>query len=361
VSARFTARGLEVIRGAFRLGPLDLEVTAGEYLVLVGPSGAGKTVLVETLLGWHRPAAGAALLDGSPVADIPAGRRHLAYVPQDLGTLPHLSVRANLTWGLDCRGEVAGEPHLDAIVDSLGLGPLLSRRDPGTLSRGEQQRLAIGRALLTRPRALLLDEPCAALDPTLRRDLQLLLRRLHRKLDLTVVHVTHDREEAFMLGGRIAVLLAGRLRQVAPPAALYRAPADLETARFVAPENLWPGEVASDGQVVLRLGGEAVELALDNPAVTGNAVVGIRPEEVMLLDEGRALRPQVSRNVLAGEVIDVLVLDGRAEVVVGAGPGLRVVSRLPLCAVEDRGLAPGVPVQICLKARSLFVVRPGGP
>ena len=359
MSAELEARGLMVRRGDFTLGPVDLAVERGEYLVLVGPSGAGKTVLVETLLGWHGPAAGSALLEGGPVAALPPAARRFAYLPQDLGILPHLTVRANLTWGLDCRGE-RPDPELEArLVAVLNLAPLLARSDPATLSRGEQQRLALGRALLTRPRRLLLDEPCAAIDPHRRRELQLLLRSLHREFAMTVVHVTHDREEAFLLGQRIAVLLGGRLHQVATPAGLYAAPADAAVARFVAPENLWPARRPAADAAAVVLDGSGAGLELDGAPEGGGGriFVGIRPEEVMVLDPDRPLRPQVARNVFAGVVRDVLLLDGRAQVTVSTTAGLDVVSRLAVCAAQDLALRPGAPVRISLKARSLYLVR----
>ncbi len=359
MTAELEARDLVVRRGEFTLGPLDLEVQQGEYLVLVGPSGAGKTVLVETLLGWHPPETGRALLEGRPVGAVAPAARAFAYLPQDLGILPHLSVRANLTWGVDCRG---GRPdgELEArLVEVLNLAPLLARRDPATLSRGEQQRVVLGRALLTRPRRLVLDEPCAAIDPHRRRELQLLLRSLHHEFAMTVVHVTHDREEAFLLGQRIAVVLAGRLHQVATPEALYAAPADAAVARFVAPENLWAARPVPGNGATVRLEGAGVDLELEEPpgGDGGGLLVGIRPEEVMVLDPHRPLRPQVARNVLAGSVRDVLLLDGRAQVTVTTGPGLEVVSRLAVCALRDLALVPGAPVRISLKARSLYVVR----
>jgi ABC-type Fe3+/spermidine/putrescine transport system ATPase subunit len=373
VSADLAAHRLVVRRGGFRLGPLDLDVAAGEYLVLVGPSGAGKTVLIETLLGWNAPAAGVALLEGTPVAGIAPAARRIAYLPQDLGILPHLSVEANLAWGLACRGEAVDPTLFARVVNVLHLADALRRPDPTTLSRGEQQRVALGRALLTRPRRLFLDEPCAAVDPHRRRELQLLLRALHAEFGTTVVHVTHDREEAFLLGQRLAVLLAGRLHQVATPAELYARPADLAVARFVAPENLWPcEEITRDGEsVTVRLTGMTVDLVVDGtdrgergaPTTQPESghrapvFVGIRPEEVMILDPDRPLRPQVARNVVTGRVEELLFLDGRAQVTITTDVGLAAVSRLSVCAAQDLGLAPGQPVRVSLKARSLYLVE----
>jgi len=363
VSALLAARGAALSLGAFSLGPIDLEVREGEYLVLVGPSGAGKTVLLETLIGWFEPESGAVELDGVPVTAVPPGRRGIAYVPQDLGLLPHLDVRSNLTWGLDCRGERPDPGLLATLTEVLALAPILHRRRPATLSRGEQQRVALARALLTRPRILALDEPCAALDPHRRRELQLLLRRLHRDRDTTVVHITHDREEAFLLGQRIGVLLDGRLHQLATPRALYDRPADIAVARFLASENLWRGRIARAGRgsVTVRLEPSGLLLEATSgeeaaPAAGTPVLAGIRPEEVMLLHPGRPLRPQVAGNIVEGVLEDLLLLDGRVQGTVRTPNGLRAVVRLPVCAADDLELAPGLPVRASLKPRSIYVL-----
>ncbi|HHQ49086.1 MAG TPA: ATP-binding cassette domain-containing protein [Acidobacteria bacterium] len=419
MSAVLAAHGAALRLGAFTLGPLDLEVRGGEYLVLVGPSGAGKTVLLETLIGWFEPDAGAVELDGAPVGSVPPGDRRIAYVPQDLGLLPHLDVRANLRWGLDCRGEPPDPALLATLVEVLALEPILDRRRPETLSRGEQQRVALARALLTRPRILALDEPCAALDPHRRRELQLLLRRLHREHRTTVVHITHDREEAFLLGERIGVLLDGRLHQLGPPRAIYDRPADLAVARFLASENLWPARIVGTGAgegtlsyedapshpnapcgdahrgapggrplppptpketaetgtlpfdpsnrvaepaaepgVTVRLegSGTVLHVAAGGGAPGGRVLAGIRPEEVMLLHPGRPLRPQVAGNIVEGVLEELLLLDGRVQATLRTGDGLRAVVRLPVCAADDLGLAPGRRVRASLKPRSLYIL-----
>lgn len=357
-------RGLELALGRFRLGPIDLEISQGEYLVIVGPSGAGKSVLLETMIGWHAPTTGSVLLDGRDVQEIPAGERGFAYVPQDIGLLPHLTVRRNLLFALECRGAEPDPELLANLTAVLNLAPLLERRDPLTLSQGERQRVALGRALLTRPRKLFLDEPCASLDPHLRREFQLLLRDLHRRMGQTVVHVTHDREEAFLLGERIAVMLEGRLRQLDPPEGLYRRPANVDVARFLAPENLWRAAARGDGEG----GGAEVELeptgcrlrlgARPEADAGGRFLVGIRPEEVMILHPDRPLRPHVQDNVFSGKIVEILRLDGRVQVHFESVEGLRAVSRLPVCAAEDLHLSPGMEIRVSLKTRSLYTLAP---
>ncbi|MCS7182769.1 MAG: ABC transporter ATP-binding protein [Thermoanaerobaculum sp.] len=347
---------LEVHRGTFRLGPLNLALSPGEYLVILGPSGAGKTILLQTLAGWHSPARGSLRWHGTELALIPRTSRRCAFLSQNVPLLPHLTVVENLRFGVACRGESV-DPHLeDHLVVALGLTHCLKRRDIATLSRGEQQRLALAQALLTRPQLLLLDEPSTALDPHRKPELWQLLRQLHRQLGGTVVHVTHDRQEAFFLGHRIAVLLAGSLQQVAPPQQLYRHPANLAVARFLAPENLWPIQARQQQQQLTRvlLADPPVELRLVDPGHGSH--VGIRPEEVALIDPQRPLGPQVRENLFAAQVQDLVFLDGQAQVHLRTREGLPVVARLPLCTALDRQLQAGSQVHICLKQRSLYLV-----
>jgi len=355
-----TAEQVEVRLDTFRLGPVDLAVATGEYLVLVGPSGVGKTVLLEAMLGWHPLAAGEVRLDGRPVAAIPPGERGIAYVPQDLGLLPHLDVEENLLWGVACRGGRPDAALLARLTEVLDLAPLLPRRSVRTLSRGEQQRVALGRALLTRPRLLLLDEPCAALDPHRRREFQRLLRLLHRESGLTALHITHDREEAFLLGDRIGVLLDGRLRQLSTPRRLYDRPADPAVAAFLAPENLWEAAVvgaAEGGACRVRLADYPLELVAATPPPSGEGcLVGIRPEEVMLLHPDRPLRPQVAANVVDAVVVELLLLDGRVEVALAAAGAPPIHVRLPVCGADDLRLAEGKRVRASLKPRSIFLL-----
>lgn len=302
--------GLSVALNGFRLEAIDLEVERGESFFLLGPSGAGKTLLLEALLGVHRARSGRVYLDGSDATRLAPEDRGVAYVPQDLALFPHLTVRQNILFGLCARGRLPAdaEERLGHWVRLLDLGPVVERKDVRTLSGGELQRVTLARALITEPRVLFMDEPFSALDASLRRRLQLEFRELQKRLGLTLVQVTHDPEEAFLMADRMAILMGGRIEETGRPADLYNRPSNLRVARFLMLQNLYPARVGArteGGYCRLEIEGE--EVVFQASPVEGfspgsRAVVGIRPEEVILLRPDRTPDPSRQRNLCLGVV-----------------------------------------------------------
>lgn len=220
--------------GIHALSDLTLEMEQGECLALVGPSGCGKTTLLRMLAGLESITTGEMHMAGNVMNRVSPGGRDIAMVFQNTAIYPHLTIRGNLAMGLAFRNtprlEIA--QRVEEIVELLGLAPLLDRQ-PAELSGGERSRVALGRALARRPALLLLDEPLSSLDEPLRVRMRQELRRLHRTLRLTTIHVTHAREDAMAIGDRVAVLMNGRLRQIAPPREVYERPACREVAAFM--------------------------------------------------------------------------------------------------------------------------------
>jgi len=349
-------RDLWVELEGFRLCRINLDVAAGEYLVILG---AGKTVLLETIAGLHRPRKGRILLAGEDVTHAPPERRGIGFVYQDYVLFPHLSVAGNIGFGLKMRGidRSTIKERVAATSRLLGIEHLLHRM-PGTLSGGEAQRVALARALIVEPRLLLLDEPLSALDPETRQALQRELRRIHQERDTTTIHVTHDFEEAVALGDRIAVLKEDRVAdsrregwivQVGTPEEIFRRPANEFVARFVGVRNIFRGEAypAEDGYKLISL--DEVEIA----AVTeleGPVHVSIRPEDIVLSRE-----PLVSsaRNAFRGWIAGISDRGTIVYVTIRVPPDfVCIITRRSL---EEMELKEGMWVHIAFKASAVHV------
>jgi ABC-type sugar transport system ATPase subunit len=245
---------------------VDLAVRDGELMVLVGPSGCGKSTLLRLIAGLETPDGGRIRLNGDDVTLVGPQQRDLAMVFQSYALYPHMTVRDNLAYGLRVRRTNAEEirTRIAAVADALQIGSLLDRR-PSQLSGGQRQRVALGRAMVREPKAFLFDEPLSNLDPSLRAQARAELLRLHRRLQTTMVYVTHDQEEAMTLADRVAVMRAGVIEQVAPPLEVYARPTNTFVAAFIGSPamNMLPASVTG---VNARPG----------------AVVGIRPHDVVI-------------------------------------------------------------------------------
>jgi iron(III) transport system ATP-binding protein len=263
----------EVLRG------VALEVEPGTVVALLGPSGCGKTTLLRTIAGLERPEGGVVRIAGTTVSStdvhVAPERRRVGMVFQDWALFPHMSVRGNVAYGLP-RAERRG-PRAAEALELVGLAGL-DDRAPGTLSGGQQQRVALARAIAPRPAVLLLDEPLSNLDTTLRVQVRTELHQLLAGLGISTVFVTHDQDEAFVLGDAVAVMQAGRIVQQAAPAELYDRPATPWVATFVGDANLVDGR-AGDGTAITPLGEVPVRSAVDRP-VHGLVHVLLRPEEL---------------------------------------------------------------------------------
>lgn len=253
------------------VGPVSLSIERGQILALLGPSGSGKTTLLRLLAGFERPDAGRVHIEGEDVTGMPPARRRVGMVFQHYALFPHLDVGENVAFGLGGTGE-GGKGKDDVVSEALALVDLagFERRKVRELSGGQQQRVALARALAPAPRVLLLDEPLSNLDPSLRERTRRELRQLIKRVGITAVFVTHEQEEAFDLGDRVAVLNEGRLEQDGTPEDLYERPATLFVGAFVGRANVLRGPAAHalgaiDGQVILvrperlRFGGAGLE------------------------------------------------------------------------------------------------------
>lgn len=239
--------------GSFRLRNISMEVKEGEYLVLLGPTGTGKTVLLETIAGLHFPDKGKILLKDRDVTRFPPEKRQLGVVYQDYALFPHLTVYGNIAFGLRLQGKTKRGVRraVSQIADFLDIGHLLNRW-PGRLSGGERQRVALARALVLRPHLLLLDEPLSALDRITRDRLRRELKRIHGEIGVSILHITHDLSEAFFLADRLIIIKEGTIIQEGRPEKILRRPGNRFVAELVGIENFIPATIGPGQQVFLE-------------------------------------------------------------------------------------------------------------
>ncbi len=266
--------------GTVAVHNLCLDVPDGEFMILVGPSGCGKTTALRMVAGLEDVTEGDVVLGDQIVNDVDPGRRDIAMVFQNYALFPHMSVRDNMSFPLKMRGKSKREiaTAVDEVGRLLGLSELLSRK-PNQLSGGQRQRVAMGRAIIRHPEAFLMDEPLSNLDAKLRAQMRGELARMHQRLGVTTLYVTHDQTEAMTLGSRVAVMREGLVQQVGTPQALYREPENAFVARFIGspPMNLLRGTL-SEGR--LRIEGEpdGVDVSQRWERAAGEVLVGVRPE-----------------------------------------------------------------------------------
>jgi multiple sugar transport system ATP-binding protein len=269
---------------------LNLDVMDGEFVVLVGPSGSGKTTALRLVAGLERPTSGTILIGDRDVTDVPPKDRDIAMVFQNYALYPHMSAYDNVAFGLQVRGypKAEIEARVKETAEILGLGDLLHRK-PGQLSGGQRQRTALGRAIVRHPQAFLFDEPLSNLDASLRVEMRAELSQLHRRLNATILYVTHDQVEAMTMGQRIAIMNEGRLQQCAQPLEVYRTPANMFVAGFIGSPsiNFFDGELhAAESGWLFQGSTFALKVPCAGTPPAGPATLGARPEDLRLTEGG---------------------------------------------------------------------------
>lgn len=330
----------------FRLRGINFDVEAGEHFIILGPSGAGKTVLLEIIAGIIEPDSGKVILNGEDITRWPPERRGLAYIPQNYALFPHMSVFDNIAFGLRLRKlpKAEIERKVREIAGVLGIEHLLNRK-PKTLSGGESQRVAIARALVVEPELLLMDEPFANLDVQTRSRLIGEMKRWREEIGFTALHVTHSFEEAVSLGDRVGVMLNGRLVQVGSVREVFSKPASEEVARFLGFENIIEG--TAEGRK-LRANGVEIELPVE---ASGRVRVGLRPEDIIL-----SLEPirTSARNEFKATVESVEELGPLVRVHLRIG-NLYLRAFITRSSMLEMGITKGREVYVSFKASALHV------
>jgi molybdate transport system ATP-binding protein/molybdate/tungstate transport system ATP-binding protein len=319
--------------------------------MVLGPTGAGKTILLETIAGIYPPDKGKVYVDGRDVTGLPPRKRKVSIVYQDYMLFPHLTVEENISFGLRANkaSEAEKADQVASLANMLDISHLLHRR-PGTLSGGEKQRTAIARALIMKPQVLLLDEPLSALDNETKRGLREELRTIHRITGTTTIHVTHNFEEAYLLGTDMAVMNHGRIVQTGEPERVFQEPNNQFVAGFLGVTNVFEGKsTRQNGLSLVDLGG--VEVVSTTP-LAGELNVAIRPESILL-----SLEPLKSsaRNSLQGQV--KRISDTGTVVRVTVDAGVPIVAAITRSSLDEMHLEKGSTVFVSFKALNVHIFR----
>jgi putative spermidine/putrescine transport system ATP-binding protein/spermidine/putrescine transport system ATP-binding protein len=319
------------------LDGISLGVRRGELMTLLGPSGCGKTTLLNLIAGFLDPDRGEIVVDGESMADRPTYRREIGIMFQSYALFPHMSVAANIGYGLKMR-RLRRSEIAQRVAEALALVKLegLEDRRPSQLSGGQQQRVALARAVVIRPKVLLLDEPFSALDRNLRASMQVEIKEIQRRLGVTTIFVTHDQSEALSLSDRIAVMAEGRIRQLGAPDEIYRRPADRFVASFVGDVNVLRGHIESVGPdaATIAVGSiKATARTLGGPQAGAGVDLFVRPEDLRVCEPNApgALAGVVATQVFQGGHVDlyVSVAQARSGRVLIRVPGHQALSQWP--------------------------------
>lgn len=334
------ARSILAVRG------VTLRIRGGEFMVLVGPSGCGKSTLLRLIAGLEEVSEGAIRLGGEDVTSRPPGERDVAMVFQNYALYPHMTVARNLSFALRVRRMPKDEVwrQVEAVAQLLGLEGYLERK-PAALSGGQRQRVAMGRAIIRRPAAYLMDEPLSNLDAELRVAMRGELARLHARLRTTTVYVTHDQVEAMTLGHRIAVMRDGAIEQVGTPQEVYAMPANLFVASFIGSPAMNLVEAMLDEDAVEFAGIRVPLGTAARPAHAGRVILGIRPSD---FHDARGMRPGLTEMEVRAEVVEDL----------GSETAVLFPVEAPSVDRDQLGLAQGGDeARLLARSNALFTAR----
>jgi len=358
---------LTILLETFRLTDLDIEIEEGEFHFLLGPTGSGKTLILESIIGLHKPKKGKIWVGEKEVQHLPPERREISYVPQDLALFPHLSVKENILYGIKAKNHSLKtyEAYVGSLIQVMKVGHLLERY-PAYLSGGEKKRVALLRALAPKPKLLLLDEPLSGLDPSIKYEIQQLLKTLHASFHPTVLCVSHDFEEAYLLGDKMTVFIDGNVEQVGKRDDVFLRPRTKNVAQFLGLKNLYRGKILAKEDMDQRwiLGINGLRISVPCSPCQGQMETGkevdlfVRPEEVMILREGKPIKESLKRNILEGKILDITDR-GRHHIVFFQDNRDEVLFEIsiPNYAFRNLDLSIGKNVKVALRDESFWVME----
>jgi molybdopterin-binding protein len=332
----------------FCLKDVSFSVEQGDYFILLGESGAGKSMVLETIAGLVAPDSGTIRLNGRDITGERIQNRRIGLVFQDHAIFPHLTVEENIVYSLH-GAEMTREQkreRVKVIAGELGIAELLHRK-PGTLSGGELQRVALGRTLIQQPTVLLLDEPLSSLDTRLRSDLRRLLRAIHRK-GQTILHVTHDYEEALSLATKIAVINQGTIIQTGTPAGIFHNPKSEFVASFIGVKNFFPAVLATEKLARIAYTCENIPVRIVTDVPDGEGFILIRGEDVIL---SKIAVETSAANNFEGTVLETVPYAGGVEVTIDAG--IELHANITRESLENLGIETGKTCWVHFKATAV--------
>jgi ABC-type Fe3+/spermidine/putrescine transport system ATPase subunit len=306
----------------FKLKNVDLTIEDGDYFVILGPTGAGKTLLLETIMGFHKPDHGRILLNGSDVTNEPPEKRQIGYISQNCVLFPHMTVHQNLEFSLKMKGVAKTERDrkVGQLLEFAGLKAMAHRR-PATLSGGEKQKVALMRALAAEPQIIVLDEPLTAIDLETAREIRRELRRLHLS-GKTVIHVTHNQIEGFSLGSKMAILNSGEVVQTGKPKEIFAKPGSKFVARFLGYENVFNAQLIEQQGSLSLVSAKGVTLKVSGKVDAPDCTIAVRPEDVSV-----DLSPITNEamNILKGTITEFVDQGPTVSITVDAALPFKVI------------------------------------
>jgi ABC-type Fe3+/spermidine/putrescine transport system ATPase subunit len=339
---------------------VSLSVTQGEFIALVGPSGCGKTTLLKQIAGFEEPDSGRIAIAGVDMAGVPAAKRPTSMVFQKLALFPHMTVAENIGFPLKLRQRTPAEikKRVGEMIELMQLKSEYLTRYPRQLSGGEQQRVALARSMVSEPKLLLLDEPLSALDVKLKKVLQAELKRLHRSVGVTFVHVTHDLEEAMMLADRICVMRDGAILQLGTPGDIYYRPTGSFVAGFIGETNLLPITVTKRGKAEIEYravditdaNGKIASTLVAEGVMKGAALLMVRPELLQVLKP-----KETADGMIGAEVVEMFGKGGTVQYRARTESGQTLVIEIP--GTSALPMRIGDKVRLGFAKKDIYVFR----
>ncbi len=335
--------------GNFSLNNINLRIEDNEYFVILGPTGSGKTVVLEIISGMYKPDDGEVWINERNVTEEYPEERHIGFAYQDYMLFPHLNVQENIIFALNIKKMPRNviNKKLDQMASLLNIESLL-KRYPSTLSGGEQQRVSIARALVAEPEVLLLDEPLSALDPRSKEIFQQELKSIHQQIKTTTIHITHDFNEALVLADRIGIMHEGKIVQVGNPTDIFLKPTTQFVAEFVGMKNIYNGEITYKlSEKYARINNVYLRVVTE---LKGNIRVAIRPEDIIIASRSFSSSAQ---NILNARIVEIIPNGSFDNIILDAG--ITIVAMITRRALNELNLKLGQEVLAVFKTTAVHI------